>query len=243
MLNEWSRAELLLGEQALDKLKHASILLFGVGGVGGFAAEALCRCGIGSFTLVDNDTVSLTNLNRQIIALHSTIGRYKTDVMRERMLDINPAVQVECCRCFYTEENADSFDFSHYDYVIDAIDTVSSKLLLVQQAEKAGVPVISAMGAGNKLDPTRFRVTDIFKTQMDPLARVMRRELRKRGITHLKVVYSDERAITPHTCEEPPQPGRRTTPGSLSFVPSAAGLVLAGEVIRNLAGIVPEEIT
>lgn len=237
MANEWARTELLLGQEALEKLSHCSVLLFGVGGVGGFAAEALCRCGIGSFTLVDNDTVSLTNLNRQIIALHSTIGKYKTDVMQQRMLDINPAVQVQSCRCFYTAENAERFDFSNYDYVIDAIDTVSSKLLIVQRTYAAGVPVISAMGAGNKLDPTRFCITDIYKTQMDPLARVMRRELRKRGIPKLKVVYSEEPAHTPLPSSELPAPGRRTTPGSLSFVPSAAGLVLAGEVVRELTGI------
>lgn len=237
MPNEFSREIILLGQEALDKLKRASVLLFGVGGVGGFAAEAMCRCGIGSFTLVDHDTVSVTNLNRQIIALHSTIGHYKTDVMRDRMLDINPAVQVQSCKCFYTEENAETFDFSQYDYVIDAIDTVSSKLLIIQQAKKAGVPVISAMGAGNKLDPSRFRIADLSKTEMDPLARVMRRELRKRGITHLKVVYSNERALTPQAGTELPQSGRHTVPGSLSFVPSTAGLMLAGEVVRDLVGI------
>lgn len=237
MENEWSRTELLLGPQALEKLKAASILLFGVGGVGGFAAEALCRSGIGAFTLVDNDTVSLTNLNRQIIALHSTIGQYKTDVMRARMQDINPVVRVQSCRCFFTAENAEQFDFSQYDYVVDAIDTISSKLLIVQRAYEADVPVISAMGAGNKLDPSQFCVTDIYQTQMDPLARVMRRELRKRGIPKLKVVYSEEPAKAPHPSDEPLAPGKRTTPGSLSFVPSAAGLVLAGEVVREIAGI------
>ncbi|MDD3261620.1 MAG: tRNA threonylcarbamoyladenosine dehydratase, partial [Oscillospiraceae bacterium] len=185
MINEFSRSELLLGRQSMQKLENCAVLLFGVGGVGGFAAEALCRCGVGSFTLVDSDTVSLTNLNRQVIALHSTIGQYKTDVMKRRMEDINPAVQVKSCRCFYTTDNAADFDFTAYDYVIDAVDTVSSKLLIAQTAYQAGVPVISAMGAGNKLDPTRFCVADIFETQVDPLARVMRRELRKRSIPAL----------------------------------------------------------
>ncbi|WOC32723.1 MULTISPECIES: tRNA threonylcarbamoyladenosine dehydratase [Caproicibacterium] len=237
MKNEWARTELLLGGQALEELQASSVLLFGVGGVGGFAAEALCRCGIGSFTLVDKDTVSLSNLNRQIIALHSTIGQYKTDVMRARMLDINPRVQVESCRLFYTAENAEQFDFAHYNYVIDAVDTVSTKLLIAQRAYEARVPVISAMGAANKLDPTRFCVKDIFQTQMDPLARVMRRELRRRGVPKLKVVCSEEPAQVPRPSEEPPAPGKRTTPGSVSFVPSVAGLILAGAVIRELTGL------
>ncbi|ARP50515.1 MULTISPECIES: tRNA threonylcarbamoyladenosine dehydratase [Caproicibacterium] len=234
MINEFSRTELLLGRQSMQKLEDCSVLLFGVGGVGGFAAEALCRCGVGQFTLVDSDTVSLTNLNRQVIALHSTIGQYKTDVMERRMQDINPMVQVESCRCFYTEENAEQFDFTKYDYIIDAVDTVSSKLLIAQTAYQCGIPSISAMGAGNKLDPTRFRIADIFETQADPLARVMRRELRKRGVPRLKVVYSDEPAKKPLQSKETPAPGRRVTPGSVSFVPSVEGLVLASAVIHDL---------
>lgn len=238
MADQFSRSAMLLGRAGIAKLQKARVLLFGVGGVGGQAAEALCRAGVGAFTLVDNDTVSLTNLNRQVVALHSTLGQYKVEVMAARMRDINPAVQVQPCRCFYTAANADAFAFSQYSYVVDCIDTVSSKLLIAQQAQAAGVPCISAMGAGNKLDPSAFCVADIYDTSGDPLARVLRRELRKRGVRALRVVYSEETAMAPvEDGGEAPAQGRRTTPGSLSFVPGAAGLVLAGAVVRDLAGV------
>lgn len=197
MLNQFSRTQLLLGKANMERLYGAKVAVFGIGGVGGFAVEALVRSGISSFVLVDDDKVCLTNLNRQIIATRKTIGKYKADVMRDRILEINPNAQVEVRKCFYLPETADSFDFSEYNYVIDAVDTVTAKLEIVMQAQKCGVPVISCMGAGNKLDPTKFQVTDIYKTTMCPLAKVMRHECRKRGIKHLKVVYSAEKPMRP----------------------------------------------
>lgn len=236
MKEQYSRSELLLGSEAMDKLKNSRVAVFGVGGVGGFAVEALARCGVGTLDLIDNDTVSVTNINRQIIALHSTIGRLKTEVAAERVHDIDPDIKVNVHSCFFMPETADSFDFTQYDYVVDAIDTVTGKIEIIMRAKAASVPVISAMGAGNKLDPTAFRVTDIYKTKGCPLARVMRRELKKRGVDRLKVVYSEEEPITPRIGNEEPQNGRRSVPGSVSFVPSAAGLILAGEVIKDIIG-------
>lgn len=250
MLNQFSRTQLLLGKENMEKLYRAKVAVFGIGGVGGFAVEALVRSGIGSFVLVDDDKVCLTNLNRQMIATRKTVGKYKVDVMRDRILEINPNAQIEVRKCFYLPETADPFDFSEYHYVIDAVDTVTAKLEIVMQAQKCGVPVISCMGAGNKLDPTKFQVADIYQTTMCPLAKVMRHECRKRGIKHLKVVYSVEKPMRPledmsiscrthcicppgtqHKCTE-----RRDIPGSIAFVPSVAGLILAGEVIKDLAG-------
>lgn len=233
-LNIFSRAELLLGEEALEKLRSARVALFGIGGVGSFAAEALARGGVGHITLVDGDTVSITNINRQLIALHSTVGKEKTAVMAERIADISPETEVETYPVVYGAENRDLLDFSTYDYVIDAIDTVTSKLILIEEAKKAGVPVISCMGTGNKFHPERFEVTDISKTSVCPLAKVMRKELKVRGIKNVKVVYSKEEPQKP---AESPETGKRQIPGSLSFVPPAAGLLLAGEVIRHIAGI------
>lgn len=224
---------MLLGEEAVNSLKSSKILLFGVGGVGGYAAEALARAGVGSLTLVDSDKVDITNINRQIIALHSTIGRYKTEVMQERIKDINPSAEVIVRNCFYLPENASEFDFSQYDFIADCVDTVAAKLEIISRAVSLNVPVISAMGAGGKLDPSLFRVSDISKTEYCPLAKVMRRELRKRGIDHVPVVWSPE---TPHKTPA----SRDDPPGTVSFVPAAAGLVLAGEIIRKLSGIVPE---
>ena len=233
-LNIFSRAELLLGEEALHKLRSARVALFGIGGVGSFAAEALARGGVGHITLVDGDTVSITNINRQLIALHSTVGKEKTAVMAERIADISPETEVETYPVVYGEENRDLLDFSTYDYVIDAIDTVTSKLILIEEAKKAGVPVISCMGTGNKFHPERFEVTDISKTSVCPLAKVMRKELKVRGIKNVKVVYSKEEPQKP---AESPETGKRQIPGSLSFVPPVAGLLLAGEVIRHIAGV------
>lgn len=233
-LNIFSRAELLLGEEALEKLRSARVALFGIGGVGSFAAEALARGGVGHITLVDGDTVSITNINRQLIALHSTVGKEKTAVMAERIADISPETEVETYPVVYGAENRDLLDFSIYDYVIDAIDTVTSKLILIEEAKKAGVPVISCMGTGNKFHPERFEVTDIFKTSVCPLAKVMRKELKVRGIKNVKVVYSKEEPQKPAASTET---GKRQIPGSLSFVPPVAGLLLAGEVIRHIAGI------
>ena len=235
MKEEFSRSALLIGEEKIDRLAGAHVAVFGVGGVGGFVAEALCRAGIGTLSLFDRDTVSRSNLNRQIIALQSTIGQEKTEVMAARCRDINPDVTVYPHAVFYDASTADDFPLSAYDYVVDAIDTVSSKLLLAERANAAGVPLISAMGAGNKLDPSLFRVSDITNTTVCPLARVMRRELKLRGIRHLKVVWSPEPPLTPAPCEN--APGRRQTPGSMSFVPGTAGLLPAGEVIRDLAGL------
>ena len=220
-LNIFSRAELLLGEEALHKLRSARVALFGIGGVGSFAAEALARGGVGHITLVDGDTVSITNINRQLIALHSTVGKEKTAVMAERIADISPETEVETYPVVYGAENRDLLDFSTYDYVIDAIDTVTSKLILIEEAKKAGVPVISCMGTGNKFHPERFEVTDISKTSVCPLAKVMRKELKVRGIKNVKVVYSKEEPQKP---AESPETGKRQIPGSLSFVPPVAGL-------------------
>ena len=234
MINEFSRTELLLGADGMEKLKRARVAVFGIGGVGGYAVEALARAGIGALDLIDNDVISLTNINRQIIALHSTVGLPKTDVMAARVKDINPECEVRTYQTFYGPDTAEQFDLAQYDYIIDAIDTVTGKLALAVNAQKANTPIISSMGTGNKLDPTAFTVTDIYKTSFCPLARIMRKELRKRGIERLKVVYSQEEALTPEgVTEELPQ-GRRSIPGSVSFVPSAAGLILAGEVIKDI---------
>ncbi|MBO5372330.1 MAG: tRNA threonylcarbamoyladenosine dehydratase [Lachnospiraceae bacterium] len=232
MENQFSRTELLIGQENLERLSQARVAVFGVGGVGGYTVEALARSGIGTLDLIDNDTVAVSNINRQIIATHKTIGQYKVDVAKERVLDINPNAKVNVYRTFYLPETAGEFDFTQYDYVVDAIDTVTGKLGLAEQAKAAGVPMISAMGAGNKMDASAFEVTDISKTSVCPLARVMRRELKKRGIEHLKVVYSKEKAMTPAESKE--DTGRRQTPGSLAFVPSVAGLIIAGEVIKDL---------
>ncbi len=236
MQDQFSRTRLLLGEAALEKLAKCRVAVFGVGGVGGYVCEALARSGVGAFDLVDDDQVSLTNLNRQIIATHSTLGRDKVEVMAERMRDINPAVDVRPRRCFFLPENADEFPFDEYDYVVDAVDTVAAKLALIEKAREHGVPVISAMGAGNKLDPGRFRVSDISKTNTCPLARVMRRELHKRGIDHVKVVWSDEPPIQPmgEAEDAPAGHARRSTPGSTAFAPAVAGLMIAGEVVKDL---------
>ena len=236
MINEFSRSALLLGDDGIEKLKKARVAVFGVGGVGSYAVEALARSGVGALDLIDDDVVSLTNINRQLIALHSTIGRAKTEVAAERIADINPECRVRTYRTFFTPETAAEFDFSEYDYIIDAIDTVSGKIALAVQAQEAGVPIISAMGAGNKLDPTAFEVADIYKTSFCPLARVMRRELKKRGVKKLKAVYSREEAMTPKgdTQEEGAAHKKRQTPGSVAFVPSVAGLIIAGEVIKDL---------
>ncbi|MGN0478462.1 MAG: ThiF family adenylyltransferase [Hominenteromicrobium sp.] len=239
MIDEFSRSALLLGSEAIEKLKASRVAVFGVGGVGGYAVEALARSGVGELHLIDNDTVSLTNINRQIIALHSTLGQPKVDVMRARVLDIAPGCRVFAHNMFFTPETADAFDFTGFDYVVDAIDTVSGKIQLAVSAREAGVPIISAMGAGNKLDPTRFEVADLEKTSVCPLARVMRRELKKRGIRGVKVVYSKEEPTAPRGDVESDSVygGRRQTPGSLPFVPAAAGLVLAGAVVYDLIGM------
>jgi tRNA A37 threonylcarbamoyladenosine dehydratase len=249
MLNQFTRTELLLGKEAMERLAGSRVAVFGIGGVGGHVCEALVRSGIGAFDLVDSDKVCMSNINRQIIATTKTVGQYKVDVMKERMLDINPYVVVNTHNCFFLPENASDFPFEEYDYVVDAIDTVTAKIELVLQCQKMGVPIISSMGAGNKLDGSAFRVADIYKTQIDPLARVMRRELKKRGVKKLKVVYSEETPLEPivdmagaggdnggnsHEAEIP-QPGRRSIPGSTAFVPSVAGLIIAGEVIKDLA--------
>ncbi len=232
---QFQRTQLLLGRSAMEKLADSHVIIFGIGGVGGYVAEALVRSGIGCFTLVDNDTVTVSNINRQIIATFDSIGRYKTEVMKERMLSINPKVQVEIRNCFYLPENADEFDFTQYDYVVDAIDTVTAKLQLVMEAKKADVPIISCMGTGNKLDPGRLMITDVYKTSICPLAKVMRRELRKRGIDKLKVLYSTEEPMVPDGAEVT-ENGRRAVPGSTSFVPPSAGLMIAAEVIKDLTG-------
>ena len=235
MREQFLRTEMLLGTQALDRLQSARVAVFGLGGVGGYAVEALARSGVGSLDLIDNDTVSVSNLNRQILATHSTVGMQKVDAARQRVLDINPECQVRTYPVFYTPETADSFDFTQYDYIVDAIDTVTGKLALVEHARAAGTPIICCMGTGNKLEASAFQGADITKTSMWPLARVMRRELAKRGIRHLKVVYSQEEALTPTGWEEEAAAlGKRQIPGSVAFVPGAAGLLLAGEVIRDL---------
>lgn len=248
MLNQFSRTQLLLGEDKMKRLSEAKVAVFGIGGVGGYVVEALVRSGVGSFVLIDDDKVCLTNLNRQIIATRKTVGKYKTEVMKDRILEINPDAQVEIRNEFYLPETADRFDFTEYSYVVDAVDTVTAKIDIILRAKESGVPVISCMGAGNKLDPTQFQVADIYKTTMCPLAKVMRRELKKRGVKKLKVVYSTEKPTRPiedmsiscrtncicppgaaHKCTE-----RRDIPGSVAFVPSVAGLIIAGEVIKDL---------
>lgn len=235
MLTQFSRTELLLGEESMDKLNKARVAIFGIGGVGGYVCEALVRSGIRSFDLIDDDKVCLTNLNRQIIATHKTIGQYKVDVMKERMLDINPEADVRVYRSFFLPENADQFPFSEYDYVIDAVDTITAKIELVMKCQEMNIPIISSMGAGNKLEGSAFRVADIYKTKMCPLAKVMRRELKQRGVKQLKVVYSEEQPISPEM-ESEEETKRRSTPGSLAFVPSVAGLIMAGEVVKDLTG-------
>lgn len=236
MKEQFFRTEMLLGTEAMERLYQARVAVFGLGGVGGYVVEALARGGIGQLDLVDNDTVSLSNLNRQLLATHSTVGLQKTEAARRRVLDINPECIVRVHDVFYTPETAHLFDFREYNYIVDAIDTVTGKLQLVEQANKAGTPIISCMGTGNKLDPSAFQVADISKTSMCPLARVMRKELGKRGIKHLKVVYSQEETITPQGWEEEAAAlGKRQIPGSVSFVPGAAGLILAGEVLKDIA--------
>jgi tRNA A37 threonylcarbamoyladenosine dehydratase len=248
MLNQFSRTELLLGAEAMEALHNKRVAVFGIGGVGGYVCEALVRSGIGAFDLIDDDKVCLTNLNRQIIATRKTVGQYKVDVMRDRMLDINPDVKINTYKCFFLPENADEFPFSEYDYVVDAVDTVTAKIELIMRAQKEGVPIISAMGAGNKLDAGKFKVADIYDTKVCPLARVMRRELKKRNVKKLKVVYSEEEPITPlednATCKdiksdssvetETMHTGRRSVPGSTAFVPAVAGLMIAGEIVKDL---------
>ena len=248
MLTQFSRTELLLGKEAMERLSNARVAVFGIGGVGGYVCEALVRSGIGTFDLIDDDKVCLTNLNRQIIATRKTVGKYKTEVMKERILDINPKAVVNIHNCFFLPENADEFPFEKYDYVVDAVDTVTAKIAIIMKAKEKNVPVISSMGAGNKLDASMFRVADIYKTKVCPLAKVMRRELKKRGVKKLKVVYSEEQPIRPvedmaisckencicppgaeHKCTE-----RRAIPGSVAFVPSVVGLIIAGEVIKDL---------
>ncbi|KAF5052629.1 ThiF family protein [anaerobic digester metagenome] len=234
-LHELSRAELLLGDEGLRKLKQAKVAVFGIGGVGSFATEALARGGVGYLTLIDGDCVSLTNMNRQLIATQKTVGQLKTEVMKERIHDILPQTTVETHSVFYTNENRELIDFGEYDYIVDAIDMITSKIILIEEAKKVGVPIISCMGTGNKLDPSKFEVEDIAKTSVCPLAKVMRKELKDRGIRDVKVVYSKE---LPRKPQESMESGKRQIPGSLSFVPPAAGMVLAGEVICHLAGIV-----
>jgi len=237
MLNQYSRTQLLLGEEGIAKLRRSHVALFGLGGVGGYAAEALARSGIGKIDLIDDDTVSLTNLNRQLLATHSTVGKYKVDVAADRIRDIDPTIQVRTYKTFYLPETANQFDFSQYDYVLDAIDTVTGKLGLIAHAKAAGVPIISCMGTGNKLDASAFEVADISKTSGCALARIMRKECQKRGLKHIKVVYSKELPLEPQEAPLEPQregSSRRSTPGSVAFVPGAAGLIMAGEVIRDL---------
>lgn len=236
MLHRFSREELLIGPQGLEKLRQARVAVFGIGGVGGYVVEALARSGVGALDLFDGDRVSLTNINRQIIALESTVGRPKVEVAKERVLEINPECRVEARELFFTPENAGEVDFTQYSYVADAIDTVTSKIELIRLCREAGVPVISSMGAGNKLDPTAFRVDVMEKTSVCPLARVMRRELKKRGITGVKAVYSTEEALTPAAAVEGDTKGTagRPTPGSMAFVPSVAGLILAGKIVKDL---------
>ena len=250
MLNQFSRTQLLFGKEGMEKLYQARVAVFGIGGVGGYTVEALARSGVGTLDLIDDDRVCLTNVNRQIFATRKTVGRYKVDVAEERILEINPGAVVHKYKTFYAPQTAAQFDFTRYDYVVDAIDTVTGKLELAEQAEKAGVPIISSMGAGNKVDPTAFEVTDIYQTSVCPLARVMRRELKKRGIKKLKVVYSREPAITPIDdmtiscrthCICPPGTARKCTqrrqvPGSNAFVPPVVGLIIAGEVVKDLSG-------
>lgn len=248
MLNQFSRTELLLGKEAMEILARSRVAVFGIGGVGGYTVEALARCGVGTIDLIDDDKVCLTNINRQLIASRKTIGQYKVDVMKERILDINPHAVVNVHKCFFLPETKDEFDFASYSYVVDAVDTVTAKIELVMSSQAAGVPIISSMGAGNKLDPAQFQVADIYKTSVCPLAKVMRRELKKRGVKKCKVVYSQEKPLRPiedmaiscrtncicppgaqHKCTE-----RRDIPGSIAFVPPVVGLIIAGEVIKDL---------
>jgi len=233
MKEQFTRTGMLLGDDAIEKLAGKRVAVFGVGGVGGYVCEALVRSGVGCFELIDKDDVDITNLNRQIIATHSTVGRDKVDVMRERMLDINPDADIRVRKAFFLPENADEFPFDEYDYVVDAVDTITAKIELIMQAGAHNVPIISSMGTGNKMDPSRFKVADIYKTDVCPLAKVMRRELKKRGVKKLKVVYSDELPMTPVNAQK--EEGRRKdTPGSSAFCPAVAGLVLASEVIKDL---------
>lgn len=229
MKEEFTRTAMLIGEESLKKLSTMHIAVFGIGGVGGYVTEALARCGVGEFDLIDNDTVNITNINRQIIATQDTLGRYKTEVMKERILSINPDAKVNVHNAFYLPENSAEFDFTKYDYIVDAVDTVTAKIEIIINAKKAGTPVISSMGTGNKLDPTQFEIADIYKTTVCPLAKVMRRELKKRGVDRLKVLYSKEEPI-----KQQAEDGKKPTPASISFVPSAAGLIIAGEVIKEL---------
>lgn len=235
MENQFSRTEMLLGADAMKTLQKSRVAIFGIGGVGGHVVEALVRSGVGAVDLIDSDTVCLSNLNRQIIATHSNIGKYKVDAMKERVLDINPDCKVEVHKCFYLPDTKDAFHFLDYDYIVDAVDTVTAKLQLVEEAEKYHVPIISSMGAGNKMNPADFEVADIYQTSVCPLAKVMRRELKKRGISKLKVVYSKEVALKPQTQEqENEQENRKIAPGSNAFVPSVAGLIIASEVVKDL---------
>ena len=236
MKEQFLRTQMLLGMEALERLKKARVAVFGIGGVGGYTVEALARSGVGQLDLIDNDTVSVSNINRQILAAHSTVGMPKVEAAKARILDINPDCVVRTHQIFYTPETADQFDFTQYGYIVDAIDTVTGKLQLVQRAYEVGTPIICCMGTGNKLDASAFQVADISKTSMCPLARIMRKELSKRGIKHLKVVYSQEEALSPTGWEEEAAAlGKRQIPGSVAFVPGAAGLILAGEVIKDIA--------
>ena len=234
-MDPFSRTALLLGEDAMDKLKNAKVAVFGLGGVGGYVVEALARSGIGALDLIDHDTISITNINQQILATRSTVGMDKAEAAKQRVLDIDPEIKATARKTFYGPDTADQFDFSEYDYVVDAIDTVTGKLALVTAAQAAGTPIISSMGTGNKLDPTKFQIADITKTSVCPLARIMRTECAKRGIKHLKVLFSTEDPLSPAaSCTEELPEGRRSLPGSVAYVPSVAGLIIAGEVIRDL---------
>lgn len=254
MLNQFSRTQLLIGQDGMEKLANARVAIFGIGGVGGYVCEALVRSGVGKFDLIDDDRVCLTNLNRQIHATHRTVGQYKTDVMKARMLDINPYAEINVHKCFYLPENADQFPFDQYDYIVDAVDTVTAKIEIIMRAQRDNVPIISAMGAGNKMDASRFQIADIYDTKVCPLARVMRRELKKRNVKKLKVVYSDEQPVRPledmsiscrvhcicpsdteHKCTD-----RRDIPGSTAFVPAVAGLLIAGEIVKDLSEFDPK---
>lgn len=238
MDNQFSRTELLLGEKSLDILKKSHVAIFGIGGVGGFVTEALARIGVGNFDLIDNDTVCLSNLNRQIIATHSSLGKYKVDEMKNRILDINPNANVNVFKCFYLPETKNLFDFTNYDYVIDAVDTVTAKIQLILQAKEANTKIISCMGTGNKLEPTKFEITDIEKTSVCPLARVMRQECKKRGIKNVKVLFSKEKPLKPKQDISSQNKNHKIAPGSVSFVPSVAGLIIAGEVVKDLTSII-----
>lgn len=254
MLNQFSRTQLLIGQDGMEKLANARVAIFGIGGVGGYVCEALVRSGVGKFDLIDDDRVCLTNLNRQIHATHRTVGQYKTDVMKARMLDINPHAEINVHKCFYLPENANQFPFDQYDYIVDAVDTVTAKIEIIMRAQRDNVPIISAMGAGNKMDASRFQIADIYDTKVCPLARVMRRELKKRNVKKLKVVYSDEQPVRPledmsiscrahcicpsgteHKCTD-----RRDIPGSTAFVPAVAGLLIAGEIVKDLSEFDPK---